>query len=186
MNNISTPPNFTQISQETHVRVTGLPILDRLRDLRQSNLNNMIRVAGVVTRRTGVFPQMKSVAYDCGQCSALLGPYRINGVEVRPDSCVSCGARGPFKVNQSRTEYGNYQRVTLQETPGSVPPGRVPRYKEVSVCCLSVFIVSLVRVVLPCLEMQIDLGDIFVLFDQLYTACRTHPHSIIPLAHYFR
>lgn len=113
------------------MRVTGLPILDRLRDLRQSNLNNMIRVAGVVTRRTGVFPQMKSVAYDCGMCSALLGPYRITGVEVRPDSCLTCGARGPFKVNQSRTEYGNYQRITLQETPGSVPPGRVPRYKEV-------------------------------------------------------
>ena len=54
------------------------------------------------------------------------------GVEIRPDSCVSCGARGPFKINQSRTEYGNYQRITLQETPGSVPPGRVPRYKEVS------------------------------------------------------
>lgn len=53
-------------------------------------------------------------------------------MEIRPDSCVSCGARGPFKINQSRTEYGNYQRITLQETPGSVPPGRVPRYKEVS------------------------------------------------------
>jgi DNA replication licensing factor MCM2 len=91
----------------------------------------MIRVSGVVTRRTGVFPQMKAVAYDCGVCSALLGPYRITGVEIRPDSCVGCNARGPFKINQARTEYGNYQRITLQETPGSVPPGRVPRYKEV-------------------------------------------------------
>ena len=27
--------------------------------------------------------------------------------------------------------YRNYQKITLQETPGSVPPGRVPRYKEV-------------------------------------------------------
>jgi len=27
--------------------------------------------------------------------------------------------------------YGNFQKVTLQESPGTVPAGRVPRYKEV-------------------------------------------------------
>ena len=119
-----------QIAQETHIRIIGLPISDRLRDLRQGDLNSLIRVSGVVTRRTGVFPQMKAIAYDCGQCGALVGPIRITGVEMRPDACVSCGAKG-LKVNPTRTEYGNYQRITLQETPGSVPPGRVPRYKEV-------------------------------------------------------
>ena len=30
-----------------------------------------------------------------------------------------------------RTVYRNYQKVTLQESPGSVPPGRLPRSKEV-------------------------------------------------------
>lgn len=34
-------------------------------------------------------------------------------------------------MNISKCEYGNYQKITLQETPGSVPPGRVPRYKDV-------------------------------------------------------
>jgi len=124
-------PHYSKIAAETHVRVVNLPISDRLRDLRQSDLNSLIRVSGVCTRRTGVFPQMKAVAYDCGSCGALLGPFRITGIEVRPDTCVACSAKGPFRVNASRTEYGNYQRITLQETPGSVPPGRVPRYKEV-------------------------------------------------------
>ena len=54
------------------------------------------------------------------------------GLEHQPSSCVSCGAKGPFKANPHKTEYGNFQRITLQETPGSVPPGRVPRYKEVT------------------------------------------------------
>ena len=27
--------------------------------------------------------------------------------------------------------YGNYQKLTLQESPGSVPAGRLPRHKEV-------------------------------------------------------
>ena len=69
------------------MRIVGMPVNDRLRDLRQSDLNSLIRVSGVVTRRTGVFPQMKAVAYDCGQCSAMLGPYRITGLFV---FCCEC------------------------------------------------------------------------------------------------
>ena len=108
--------------------MTDLPIDDRLRDLRQSDLNNLVRVTGVITRRTGVYPQMQSVVYDC-RCGNILGPFPVeNGIEMRPSSCPNCGALGGFSTNQTRTKYGNYQKVTLQETPGSVPPGRVPRY----------------------------------------------------------
>ena len=32
---------------------------------------------------------------------------------------------------QERTVYRNFQEVTLQESPGTVPAGHVPRYKEV-------------------------------------------------------
>lgn len=42
-----------------------MPLLERIRDIRQSHLNTLIRVAGVVTRRTGVFPQLK---VNLGQC----------------------------------------------------------------------------------------------------------------------
>ena len=30
-----------------------------------------------------------------------------------------------------KTIYRNYQRITLQESPGTIPPGRLPRSKEV-------------------------------------------------------
>lgn len=104
---------------------------DKLRDLRQGDLNNLVRVPGVVTRRTGVFPQMLSVVYDCTTCGRDIGPFRLNGGDMKPEMCPYCEARGPFRVNQSKTKYGNYQKLTLQETPGTVPPGRVPRYKDV-------------------------------------------------------
>lgn len=91
-----------------------------------------MRVTGVITRRTGVYPQMRSITYDCKTCGALLGPFPVeNGVEVRPASCANCHSSGGFSINSQKTEYGNYQKITLQETPGSVPPGRVPRYKDV-------------------------------------------------------
>jgi len=30
-----------------------------------------------------------------------------------------------------QTVYKNYQKLTLQESPGTVPPGRLPRQREV-------------------------------------------------------
>lgn len=114
------------------MRVTDLPISDKLRNLRQGHLNCLIRVSGVVTRRSGVYPQMISVAFDCGNCGLVIGPFRNDGnVEIKPTTCTSCQSTGPFKINPAKTEYGNYQKITLQESPGSVPPGRMPRYKEV-------------------------------------------------------
>ena len=45
--------------------------------------------------------------------------------------CFSCQGTGPYALNHEETIYCNYQKVTLQESPGSVPPGRLPRHKEV-------------------------------------------------------
>jgi DNA replicative helicase MCM subunit Mcm2 (Cdc46/Mcm family) len=34
-------------------------------------------------------------------------------------------------VNAEKTVYRNYQKFTLQESPGDVPAGRIPRTKEI-------------------------------------------------------
>lgn len=86
-------------------------------------------MAGVVTRRTGVMPQVKIRYYDCTQCNQLIGPF--SAVGGMPSRCLSCQNTGPFRINEKKCVYGNYQRLTLQESPGSVPPGRVPRYKDI-------------------------------------------------------
>ncbi|KAH9962318.1 hypothetical protein BGW80DRAFT_1179568 [Lactifluus volemus] len=46
------------------VRITDLPLGSSLRDLRTSNLNNLVRKSVVVIRRTSVFPQLKYVKFD--------------------------------------------------------------------------------------------------------------------------
>lgn len=118
-----------------HVRLTDYPSVDHLRDLRQCHLGTLVRVTGVITRRSGVFPQLQTVKYDCGRCGAILGPFiqDCNEAvsEMRIQVCPACNSRGgPFTVNITHTHYRNYQRVTLQESPGTVPAGRLPRHKE--------------------------------------------------------
>ncbi|EIN12045.1 MCM-domain-containing protein [Punctularia strigosozonata HHB-11173 SS5] len=125
-------PSYERIHSEVHVRITDLPLSTSLRDLRRSNLNNLVRVNGVVTRRTGVFPQLKYVRFDCRKCGAVLGPFYQDATkEVRISYCANCESKGPFSVNSEQTVYRNYQKMTLQESPGSVPAGRLPRHREV-------------------------------------------------------
>ncbi|KAG2218110.1 hypothetical protein INT45_002360, partial [Circinella minor] len=125
-------PEYERIHREIHIRITDLPTVNTLRELRQSQLNCLVRVSGVVTRRTGVFPQLKWVKYNCGKCNELLGPfYQDIHNEIKIRTCPSCQSKGPFIVNMEQTVYRNYQKLTIQESPGTVPPGRLPRHREV-------------------------------------------------------
>lgn len=125
-------PNYRNIHQKIYVRIANLPVYDQIRNIRQIHLNTLIRIGGVVTRRSGVFPQLQQVKYDCGKCGMVLGPFFQNSYsEVKVGSCPECQSKGPFTVNVEQTIYRNYQKLTLQESPGIVPAGRLPRYKEV-------------------------------------------------------
>ncbi|KAI5285977.1 MCM DNA helicase complex subunit [Ascosphaera aggregata] len=125
-------PDYTRIHADIHVRITDLPVMYTLRQLRQSHLNCLVRVSGVVTRRTGVFPQLKYVMFNCSKCGITLGPFtQDSNAEVKISFCQNCQSRGPFTLNSERTEYRNYQKMTLQESPGTVPSGRLPRQREV-------------------------------------------------------
>jgi len=149
-------PGYNAIQQSIHVRLTQLPISDKLRDLRHSHLNMLVKVTGVVTRRTDVYPQLESVRYDCVKCGYVMGPFLQRGHkdEVRPVKCPQCDSKGPFRLNVQETIYRNYQKLTLQEPPGSVPAGRVPRSRDV------VLVDDLVDSVKP--GEQIDVTGIYV------------------------
>jgi DNA replication licensing factor MCM2 len=64
-------------------------------------LGNLIKVRGVVTRRSGVFPQLALVKWDCGRCGTTMGPFVVgdNADDVKPKQCVACQAKGGFTVS---------------------------------------------------------------------------------------
>jgi len=136
-------PDYNSIHKHIHVRVTNLPLTDELRDLRQLHLNSFVQINGVVTRRTSVFPQLQLVRFDCMKCGFTTAPIAQNtgtGTQsgggkfdnlIRPTSCPDCNGNGPFRLNESKTVYRNYQKIVVQESPGSVPAGRIPRSRDV-------------------------------------------------------
>lgn len=125
-------PQYRKVHAHIFVRVCDLPLCDPIRDFRQIHMNVLVRVEGVVIRRSPVYPQMDAVKYDCVRCSFIIGPiYQRGDKEQRVSMCPSCHSKGPFRVNMRLTEYRNHQTIVLQESPGKVPPGRLPRNLEV-------------------------------------------------------
>uniref|UniRef100_A0AAX7VDQ6 DNA replication licensing factor MCM2 n=1 Tax=Astatotilapia calliptera TaxID=8154 RepID=A0AAX7VDQ6_ASTCA len=124
-------PKYDRIAYEIHVRICNLPLVEEIRSLRQLHLNQLIRTSGVVSSCTGVLPQLGMVKYNCNKCNFVLGPFfQSQNQEVKPGSCPECQSQGPFEINMEETVYQNYQRITIQESPGKVAAGRLPRSKD--------------------------------------------------------
>ena len=131
-------PSYSAIKEDIHVRISDIPIMDSLRDLRRTHLDHLVKVHGVVTRRGDVYPRLQIAYYKCQnkECRTIEGPIRVEGVGLdsenfmTPEQCPNCEG-SHFKLDSNLSHYGNIQRINLQESPGSVPPGRVPRQKEV-------------------------------------------------------
>lgn len=128
---LSLYPQYERIASDIKVRISELPLVEELRSLRQLHLNQLIRTSGVVSSSSGVLPQLFMVKYDCAKCGYILGPfYQDQSEEVKPGTCPECQSFGPFEINQVCTLYKNYQRITIQEAPGKVTAGRLPRSKD--------------------------------------------------------
>lgn len=66
-------PLYHNIHTEIYVRIIDLPVEDKLRDLRKMHLNCLIKVRGVVTKRSCLFPELNKMYFRCG-CGDLKGP----------------------------------------------------------------------------------------------------------------
>ena len=82
----------------------------------------------MVSGSSGVLPQLYRVKLDCTKCGYVLGLfYESQNEELKAATCPKCLSLGPFEVNQTGTLYKNYQRINIQEAPGQVTAGRLPR-----------------------------------------------------------
>ncbi|CAH1102373.1 unnamed protein product [Psylliodes chrysocephalus] len=128
---LSMYPSYDRVTDEIHVRISDLPLIEELRTFRKLHVNQLVRTLGVVTATTGVLPQLSIVKFDCSKCSFIMGPFtQTQDAEVHPNACPQCQSHGPFMINMEQTLFRNYQKITLQESPGRIPAGRVPRSKE--------------------------------------------------------
>ena len=95
--------NYINIHSEVYVRIRDLPVEDKLRDLRQIHLNALIKIRGVVTKRTNVMPEMNKMFFRCA-CGDIKGPiFHTSENEVKQflGQCVICQANGNYTLDET-------------------------------------------------------------------------------------
>merc|ERR1719253_1770441 len=117
---------------ELRVAIHSFPLGEPIRELCTKHLNKLVNVTGVVTKRSVVSNQVKRLYLRCAKCNFPSGPFDVQEEkDLKPGSCIECQSKGPWRVDRQKTLYRNHQKVTLQESPSSVEPGKMPRSKEV-------------------------------------------------------
>ena len=146
--------------QQVYVRITSLPIHDAIRDLRRMHFEALVKTSGLVTHCSGIFQQLLRVVYDCNACGAFVEPQSgQHAGACKPASCRQCKSGGPFSVNEAQSQLRRYQTLTLQERPGDVPAGRMPR------CVAVVLMRNLIGCALPGGEVEVT-GTYLRRFDK--------------------
>ncbi|CAE7907989.1 MCM2, partial [Symbiodinium necroappetens] len=111
---------------ELRVAISGFPVKDTIRGLCSRHMNKLIQVKGVATKRTNVFNQVRRLWVRCAKCNFAIGPLDVaEETDLRPSKCLECQSKGPWRVDRQQTIYQNYQKITLQESPSAVDPGKM-------------------------------------------------------------
>jgi len=117
---------------ELRVAIHSFPVREQIRELTTRQIGKLVSVGGVVTRRSKVFNEVKRLYLRCPKCNYPSGPFDVSSdKQLSPGSCIECQSKGPWRVDRQLTLYRNHQKVSLQESPGSVEPGKMPRSKEI-------------------------------------------------------
>ncbi|HZY70005.1 MAG TPA: LAGLIDADG family homing endonuclease [Thermoplasmata archaeon] len=121
-------------SEGLRLRVTQLPVLAHrpIREIRESDLNHLIAIDGIVRKATDVRPQIREAVFSCNVCRAEIHELQDDGSLVirEPIECSSCGrpvGRTRFRLLAEKSVYIDGQRIEIQENPESLKGGAHPQ-----------------------------------------------------------
>ncbi|AFK18641.1 minichromosome maintenance protein MCM [Haloferax mediterranei ATCC 33500] len=81
-------------------------------------IGRMLALEGQITKRTEVNPLVKEAAFECLRCGTMTYiPQHGFGSLREPHKCQGCDLQGPFRLNETQSQWTNYQKIRLQEPP---------------------------------------------------------------------
>jgi replicative DNA helicase Mcm len=125
-------------SEGLRLRVTGLPSTAHrsIRDIRESDLNRLIALDGIVRRVTEVRPQIRDAVFECASChTEFHEPQDEASMTFReplecPESQGGCKkplGRTRFRLLPEKSSYVDAQRIEIQENPELLRHGAHPQ-----------------------------------------------------------
>lgn len=99
-----------------------------MRDLDPNDIDRLISIKGMITRASGVIPDMKMAFFRCTVCGTEVEVQVCDGRIKEPTYCPNhnCATPHSMKIIHNRSRFADKQLVKLQENPESIPDGETP------------------------------------------------------------
>lgn len=111
----------------------SLPLVSAIRDLRTGLIGKLTAVSGTVTRTSEVRPELVFGSFKCENCAATVSEVEQQFKYTEPLICPNptCGNRKAWTLKVDQSRFSDWQKVRIQENPGDIPTGSMPRSLDV-------------------------------------------------------
>ncbi|KAH9386788.1 DNA replication licensing factor MCM4 [Nematocida major] len=96
-----------------------------IRDLLPMDVDTTVEITGMVTKTSGILPDITTAAYTCAKCSEVTRAEVVRGVISEPVDCA-CGGKFTMEMNSALSTFQDKQVIKIQELPEAVTDGLVP------------------------------------------------------------
>jgi hypothetical protein len=114
--------------QNTRIQVRTFNLLETktMRDLNPQDIDQMVSVKGMITRTSGVIPDIKMGFFKCTACGNTAEVMIDRGKIQEPDTCTGCQAKRSMSLVHNRCWFADKQMIKLQEAPENIAEGETP------------------------------------------------------------
>eukprot|EP00697_Spironema_sp_BW2_P004245 gnl/Spiro4/15778_TR8483_c0_g1_i1.p1 gnl/Spiro4/15778_TR8483_c0_g1~~gnl/Spiro4/15778_TR8483_c0_g1_i1.p1 ORF type:complete len:835 (+),score=235.12 gnl/Spiro4/15778_TR8483_c0_g1_i1:38-2542(+) len=122
-------------AKEYYASFYNLENLDKIRDLKTSDIGKLRQFSGTVTRTSEVRPEMLEGTFKCLDCGRDAEHVRQQFKYTEPRLCRNpvCQNSNRWQLIMHRSTFVDWQKVRVQENSSEIPAGSMPRTMDVIV-----------------------------------------------------
>ncbi|MFO7796534.1 MAG: LAGLIDADG family homing endonuclease [Promethearchaeati archaeon] len=118
---------FVRISTLDEKSTLGVPI----RGLRSKHIDQFVWLKGITIRSSTIRPRLTKATFECLVCGATFVVIQLTTKIKWPNFCTNnrckAKAKSDFRLITKKSEFIDWQSITIQEVPEDLPSGRIPR-----------------------------------------------------------
>ena len=113
------------------MRFVNYPDHVALRSLRSRHIGKLIHINGIMMRASEVKPLLVQAMFLCRICQTEIPQPQEEGRYTEPPLCPVCAKKTPMRLIPQKSQFKDWQKVRIQESPEELPPGQMPRSVDV-------------------------------------------------------
>ncbi|MFX0016769.1 MAG: LAGLIDADG family homing endonuclease [Promethearchaeota archaeon] len=128
-------PGYFERLKQVHVRIRNLSEKLLLRSLKTDHLEILTSFEGIVIGVTETKPLLIRGHFKCASCGENQSVDFPEGIFTPPYQCRNehCQRKGSLQIQLDKSDFIDWQKITLQEKPEELPPGQLPQSTSIHV-----------------------------------------------------